>query len=172
MSARTFLRFSALACAITTSTVASGQTLTLEDLAALQRTAIESDARRAASRAEAPPTPGGTVVPAPALAVIPSTPVPVAATPNRPGTYRLPAPRMAVAGVAGARGLWIVELTTDNGPLLLQAGDLVPGTNWRVVGVSARSVRLERSTASRSGRVVRKTQRVLEPGDPGPSGDD
>lgn len=161
---------------ITTSMAAMGQSLSLQDLAALQRAAIESDARRSSLGSENSLPAVTPAIPAPALAVVPNVHTPVnrsaAPGPSHPGTHRLPTPRMVVAGVAGARGTWIVELATDNGPMLLQSGDRLPGTSWRVNSVSPRSVRLEQVTTSPTGRTVRKAYRVLEPGDASLPGND
>lgn len=151
------------------------QTLTLEDLAALQRAAIENEARRSASRPEPLSAAAGPTVPAPAIAVIPSsTAAARAGSPALSRTLSAPPvpPGMAVAGIAGSQGHWMVELTTDAGPLTLQVGDLIPGTAWRIAGLSARAVRLERVTTARGARPPRKSQRLLEPGDAGPFDDE
>lgn len=149
---------------------ARAQSLTLEDLAALQRAAIETEARRTPRAEATSPTAGPAV---PAIAVIPNSHAPSTKPLTAPSIppLGLPAvpPRLAVAGIAGAQGRWIVELATDTGPIALQVGDLIPGTAWRVVGLSPRTVRLERLTPTRPGRAPRKSHRLLEPGDTGPA---
>lgn len=176
MSARTLVHL-ILPIGLAASPAAStSQSLTLEDLAALQRASIEAEARRALTKPETAGPSGGPAVPVPAIAVIPQSSAHGHGAPatalGRPGTDRLTLPRMAVAGMAGSRDTWVVEFTTDNGPLLLHVGDLVPGSNWRVVGVGPRSVKVERVSSTRPGRAPRKSQRVLEPGDAGPHSDD
>lgn len=146
--------------------------VTIDDLAAAQRSALEAEARRALDRAldrssdrnasgstasssangsgglAAQPIP---VVPAvrPATAAVASAQtmaVPVSGTPA-PVAARTPAApdtRLQVAGAARTRSGWRVEVSTDTGTWWLAAGQPIPGTAWRVAEISATDVTLAR----------------------------
>lgn len=159
------LAFASVAPAQPAST-APAVTVTIGDYSAAQRAAIDADIRKALAAAQsgAAATAVDAKVPAPTTALpIPVLPSPAASGPagSRSLPFSRPAePRLAVSGVALVRGGWVAEVATDDGSTLLRAGEVVPGTPWRVTSVAPHQVVLAR--AADKAKTVTKTFTLTE----------
>lgn len=135
---------------------AAAPTVTIGDYSDAQRAAIDADIKRALAKAQS----GSDIqVPAPTAGIAAAIPlaggangVPVAA--SRPAAP--PEPRVFVSGVAQLHGRWLAEVITDSGTQLLQPGQSVPGTLWRVEAIGATGVVLTKS-AGKSSRLITRS---------------
>lgn len=130
--------------------------MTIGDLSAVQRAAIEEETRRTKLRMQAGSE--GILVPPPSQG---ATAIPVVATPasspaSAPRALVQSEPRMAVTGVAKLRGGWVVEVVTDSGAYLLGAGQAVPQTAWLVDVVDEQQVVLSRPGERKGSAINRR----------------
>ena len=112
---------------------------TIADYSRAQRALLESTMSQAAARS------AGFGAPAPAVAasvpaVTASMPRPM--LPTRPAT--VPSPGIQVSGVFASSAAALAEIVVNSTPYLLQAGQGVPGTAWRVEAVAVDRVVLGR----------------------------
>ena len=110
---------------------------TIADYSRAQRALLESTMSQAAARSAgfgAPPPAVAASVPAPAA----SMPRPMLPAPPTP------APDIQVSGVFASSAASLAEVVVNATPYLLQAGQGVPGTTWRVETVAVDRVVLNR----------------------------
>ena len=139
----------ALACALLCwGQLSFGQTIA--DYSRAQRLLLESAMSQAAARSAGL---GGSA-PA-ASASVPALAPP--ALPPRPSPRAAPTPAIQVNGVFASSSASVAEVVVDATPYLLQAGQGVPGTAWRVQSIAVDRVVLgrERSPAAGSQAVSR-----------------
>jgi type II secretory pathway component PulC len=119
------------------------QAQTIADYSRAQRALLESTMSQAAARSI------GFAASAPNVAVPASTPAP-AASPQRstPPSLPAPGPGVQVSGVFASSAVSVAEVVVDATAYLLQAGQGVPGTPWRVEAVAVDRVVLSRRGAA------------------------
>ncbi len=117
---------------------------TIADYSRAQRALLESAMSQAAARS------AGFAAPAPTLAA--SVPAPAASMP-RPmlPASPAPAPGIQVSGVFASSAVSLAEIVVNETSYLLQSGQGVPGTAWRVEAVAVDRVVLIRHGGAATG---------------------